>query len=221
MNEILFIFHVLLAIAFGFTALRMGQAALTAWVALQAVLANLFVIKQIPFFGLHASCSDVFAIGSILGLNLMREYYGNEASKKALWTCVFSMVFFATMAQVHLFYQPSFFDFAHPSYEVILGSSTRLLAASLGTFFIVQQTDLRLFSLLKTRFPFMPLTVRSGLCLTSTQLLDTVLFTFFGLWGLAYQLFDIILVSFLVKLAVIACMSPLVHFSKRFSPAKV
>ena len=50
MNESLFILHVILVMAFGFGALRMGKAALTAWIALQAVLANLFVIKQIEFF---------------------------------------------------------------------------------------------------------------------------------------------------------------------------
>lgn len=220
MNEILFILHVLLVMGFGFGALRMGKAALTAWVALQAVLANLFVIKQIGFFGFHVTCSDVFAIGSILGLNLLREYFGKEAAKKALWTCFFTMLFFVAMAQFHLFYQPSPFDTSHSSFETILSSSPRLLIASLGVFLIVQQIDLRFFGYLKQRFQKVPLSVRNALSLSTTQLLDTVLFSVFGLWGLVAQLPDIIVISFLIKLTIIALMSPLIHFSKRFAPEK-
>lgn len=220
MNEVLFLLHVLLVMGFGFGALRMGKAALTAWVALQAVLANLFVIKQIGFFGFHVTCSDVFAIGSILGLNLLREYFGQAAAKKALWICFFTMIFFVAMAQLHLFYKPSPFDTSHAAFDTILSSSPRLLFASLSVFFLVQQIDLSLFGYLKERFRNVPLSIRNALSLSSTQLLDTVLFSIFGLWGLVAHLFDIILISFLIKLAVVALMSPLIHFSKRFSPEK-
>ncbi|MBS0604361.1 MAG: queuosine precursor transporter [Verrucomicrobia bacterium] len=218
MNESLFLLHVVLVMGFGFGALRMGKAALSAWVALQAVLANLFVIKQICFFGFHVTCSDVFAIGSIFGLNLLREYYGKEAAKKALWSCFFAMVFFVAMAQIHLLYTPSPLDTTHPAFDSILSSSPRLLIASLAVFFIVQQIDLRLFGWIKEKCNRVPLALRNAGSLVATQFLDTVLFSFLGLWGLVASLFDIILVSFLIKLAVIALMTPLIQFSKRFAP---
>lgn len=220
MNEILFIFHVIVVMAFGFAALRLGKATLAAWIALQAVLANLFVIKQIDFFGFHVTCSDVFAIGSMLGLNLLQEYFGKDAAKKALWASFFAMLFFVAMAQIHLFYQPSPFDTSHASFETILSSSPRLLMASISVFVIVQQIDLRLFGTLKQKFPRLPLSARNGLSLSVTQLLDTALFSFLGLWGLVAHLFDVIFISFLIKLAIIALMSPLTHFSKRFIPKK-
>ncbi|MBI2812048.1 MAG: queuosine precursor transporter [Candidatus Melainabacteria bacterium] len=218
MNELLFFLHVAVVMLFGFGALRLGSPALTAWVALQAVLANLFVIKQISFFGFHVTCSDVFAVGSILGLNLLREYFGAEAAKRALWTCFFSMVFFVAMAQIHLLYTPSPYDTAHSAFEAILSPSPRLLGASLLVFFIVQQIDMRFFSYLKDKFSFLPLVVRNGISVSTTQVLDTVLFSFIGLFGLVTHLTDIILISSLIKLLVISLMSPLVHFSKRFLP---
>jgi queuosine precursor transporter len=221
MNEILFLLHVVIVMGFGFGALKMGKAALTAWVALQAVLANLFVIKQICFFGFHVTCSDVFAIGSIVGINLLREYYGTEAAKKALWSCFFAMLFFVSMAQFHLFYEPSSFDTTQGAFEAILSPSPRLLLASLAVFFIVQQIDLRFFSLLKEKMKWLPLSIRNAISVSSTQLLDTVLFSIFGLWGLVANLFDIVVISFLIKLFVIALMTPLIHFSKRFSPKEI
>jgi uncharacterized integral membrane protein (TIGR00697 family) len=215
MNELLFLAHIFIVIGFGFAALRMGKTPLTSWVAVQAVLANLFVIKQIPFFGFHITCSDVFAIGSIFGLNLLREYHGQEAAKKALRTCFFTMTFFALMGQIHLLYAPSPFDTAHPSFEAILSSSPRLLAASFAVFIFVQQIELRLFGLLKEKFQMIPLGCRNALSVGFTQFLDTFLFSILGLWGIVQHLSDVILVSFLIKLLVIILMTPLFHFSKR------
>jgi queuosine precursor transporter len=217
-NEILFFIHVALVMGFGYGALKMGKAALTAWIALQAVLANLFVIKQICFFGFHVTCSDVFTIGSIFGLNLLREYYGQDIAKKALWTCFFAMIFFAMMAQIHLLYLPSSFDTAHLAFETILSPSPRLLIASMAVFILVQQIDLRLFGFLKEKFHGLPLSIRNVFSVSITQFLDTFLFSIFGLWGLVAHLSDVILISFLIKLVVIALMTPLIHFSKRFIP---
>jgi queuosine precursor transporter len=216
MNELLFLLHVVLVMAFGFAALRMGKSALIAWVALQAVLANLFVIKQIAFLGFHVTCSDVFAIGSVLGLNLLREYFGKETAAKTLWSCFFTMIFFVAMSQIHLLYRPSPFDTTQTSFESILSSSPRLLAASLGVFLFVQQIDLRLFGYLKQKCQRIPLSLRNALSLSTTQLLDTFLFSVLGLWGLIAHLWDVILISFLIKLSVIALMTPLMHFSKKF-----
>ncbi|MGE0669638.1 MAG: queuosine precursor transporter [Parachlamydiales bacterium] len=218
MNEILFIVQVLTVFAFGMLALRFGKSALITWISLQAVLANLFVLKQMTFFGFHITCSDVFAIGSILGLNLLREYFGKQAADKGLWACFFSMLFFVAMAQLHLLYQPSPYDTAQGAYQTLLSPSPRLLLASLAVFFIVQQIDLRLFSYLKEKLTKLPLTGRNAVSLTLSQFLDTVLFSYLGLYGLVSSLWDIIAISFLVKLIIISCSSPLIAFSKRIVP---
>lgn len=216
MNESLFIIHAILVMLCGFLALRLGKGVLIAWVSLQAILANLFVIKQMCFFGFHVTCSDVFVIGSALGLNLLREFYGQKAAKEALTSCLFAMVFFVLMAQIHLFYLPSSFDTAHPSFENILSPSPRLLIASLAVFMIVQKVELHFFSFLKEKFTNVSLAWRNVLSVSTTQFLDTVLFSIFGLLGIAHNLLDIIVVSFLIKLAAVALMAPLTHLAKQF-----
>ncbi|MBY0529088.1 MAG: queuosine precursor transporter [Rhabdochlamydiaceae bacterium] len=214
MNESLFFLHVLVIFGFAVAAIKLGKEALTAWVSLQAVLANLFVIKQISFFGFNVTCSDAFAIGSILGLNLLQEYFGRPAAVRALKICLFCMVFFVVMAQFHLFYEASIFDSAHIAYETILSASPRLLFASMTVFFFVQQVDVRIFSWLKKKHS--KLLFRNGISLTLSQLLDTSLFSFLGLWGIADSLCDIIVVSFLIKLLIIALLSPVTAVSKRW-----
>lgn len=207
MNEIIFFIHIILIIAFANGALRLGKEALTAWVSLQAILANLFVIKQIVLFGFNVTCSDVFAIGSIFGLNLLQEHHGRDAAKRTAKICFYFMLFFALMSQVHLLYTPSIHDVSHLSFVNILSPAPRLLLASLAAFFIVQQIDVRLFHFLKIRFPKLPLFARNGISLTLSQFLDTILFSFFGLFGLVANIWDIIFVSFVLKLLIVACTS--------------
>ena len=104
MNEVLFFLHLLLIFSFALFALKLGKIFLTTWIAIQAILANLFVIKQICFFHFNITCSDAFAIGSVLGLNLLQEYYDKQSAKKALWAAFFAMFFFSIMSQMHLLY---------------------------------------------------------------------------------------------------------------------
>jgi uncharacterized integral membrane protein (TIGR00697 family) len=215
MNETLFFIHLLVVLFFALGALRLGKEALTAWVAIQALIANLFVLKQMTFFGWNITCSDVYVIGSILGLNLLQEYYDKESAKKAAWICFFFLFFFALMSWIHLHYVPSASDTAHAAFDTLLSPAPRLLAASLFVFLLVQQIDVRLFALIKRILPNGSLAMRNGICLLLSQFLDTVLFTFAGLYGLVSSIGDILLVSYLIKAAIIFSITPCLLLARR------
>lgn len=217
MNELLFFLHLFIVMLFVLISLKLGKEALIASIAMQAILANLFVIKQISWFGWDITCSDVFAIGSIFSLNLLREYFGLELAKKAIWVSFFAMIFFTLMSQIHLFYLPSIFDTTHSAFLQILTPTPRLLLASLITFLIVQQLDLRLFGFLKKQLSI-PFWMRNAVCVTITQLLDTVLFSFLGLFSLVACLTDIILISYFVKIVIITLLAPLTACVKWLIP---
>ena len=72
MNELIFLFHLVISLIFLGLAIRLGKIALGLYIGLSGVLANLFVVKQVQLFGLNATASDVFVIGGILGLNLLQ-----------------------------------------------------------------------------------------------------------------------------------------------------
>ena len=218
MNELIFLFHILFVMGFGLAALRLGKEALIAWIAIQTILANLFVVKQIFFFGFEVTCSDVFAIGCLFGLNLLQEYFGRKSAQKATWVCFFAMVFFALMSQFHLLYTPSVHDTTQNAFFTVLSATPRLLLASLATFMLVQQIDLRIFRKLSAHIPSFAL--RSGISLSLSQLLDTVLFSMLGLYGIVSSLFDVIFMSFILKMVIVLAMTPLTLFSRKFVPAQ-
>lgn len=218
MNELLLCAHVGVLIACGLFFFSRGYAALTAWICLQGVLANLFVLKEICFFGWHVTCSDALAIGMIFCLNLVREYFGKKKSIHALWTGFATMTLFVILAKIHLLYEPSPYDDAHAIYDKLLSPSPRLLAASLVAFFAAQKLDLALFQWIKLLWPTGPFSVRNLLSTVPSQFVDTALFSLLGLWGLVSHLGHIILVSFALKILLMALMTPLTLFSKRFAP---
>lgn len=214
MNEIIFFLQVLVIIIFSFKSLRIGKGALFAWICIQAIIANLFVLKQITLFGFNVTASDAFAIGSLLGLNLLQEYFSKEDAQEATRICFYFMIFFALISQLHLLYQPSSHDTSHSAFHTILSVSPRLFGASLFTFFVVQRVDIYIFSFLKKFLYNTSFSIRAGISLVFSQLLDTILFSFIGLYGLVVSTLDIILISFLVKLIVIGCFSTYIRLSK-------
>lgn len=214
MNEILFTLQALLIVGFALGALRMGAAALTAWVAIQALIANIFVLKQISLFGFNVTASDAYIIGSLLGLNFLQEFHSQAEAKKATWICFFFMTFFTIISQLHLFYQPSPHDITQSAFLTLLSPSPRLLIASMSVFFVVQQFDIRLFDFLKKMMPATSLALRAATSLLISQFLDTLLFSFAGLYGMVVSIIDIIIVSYLIKLAVIFCFTSVVKWVK-------
>lgn len=210
MNECVFLIQILMLVAFALVALKLGKEALTAWVCTQALIANLFVLKQITLFGLHVTASDAFAVGSLLGLNLLQEYHTPQDARKATTVCFFFMLFFALISQLHLLYEPSIYDESHAAFHTLLSPSPRLFIASLSVFFIVQQVDIRFFVYLKERWPRLSFATRTGIALVVSQFLDTFLFSFVGLYGMVASIGEIIFLSFLIKMIVVlSCTSVL------------
>lgn len=207
MNEFIFFLETLAIISFSFLALKLGKEALITWITLQAIVANLFIIKQIDLFGLQVTASDAFAIGSLLSLNFLQEYFGQQIAKKATWICFSCLIFFAMISQLHLLFKPSVADSTHEAFLTILSPSLRLFTASMAVFFVVQQIDIRVFSFLKERFKTTSLVLRAPLSLLVSQTLDTFLFSFVGLYGLVSSLFDIIVMSLIIKWIVISCFT--------------
>jgi len=214
MNELIFLAQISLIVGFSLRALALGKEALVAWVAIQALIANLFVLKQITLFGLEATASDAFAIGSLLGVNFLQEYFNQEEAKRATWICFFLMVFFTLVSQLHVLYQPNVHDTTQSAFLTLLAPAPRLVMASISVFFVVQQFDIRFFAFLKITWPKASFSTRTAVSLVISQLLDTVLFSFAGLYGMMASIVGVIIISFVIKLLVIGCLTCCIKWAK-------
>lgn len=221
LNELIFFSHIFLLIIAIFVALRLGKSALFALLSLQIVMSNLFVTKQMVCFGFHITCTDVYTIGSLFSLNLIQEFFGKRASREAIYTSFFLLILFSVVSQIHLQYIASPQDTMQGAFAQILGSAPRITIASFIVCFVCQRLDASLYQFFKKKFPRRSFPFHFGSASLISQLADTVLFSLFGLYALVESVFDIITLSYLIKVGVIFSMAPFTLLAKRFMRGSV
>lgn len=202
-------------------ALRLGKESLIAWLSILAVAMNLFVLKQITLFGLNVTASDALAVGYLLGLNLIQEFFGRSLARKTVWVSFFASCGFTILSQMILNYAPNSFDLAHTHFLFIFSPAPRLMLASLASFLIVQLVDLAFFQFLRLKTHGKYLTLRTTAALILSQMLDTLLFSFLGLYGLVASVAHVIIMSLAIKGIIILLSAPFISLSKRIVPEHV
>ena len=211
MNEMIFFIHIFLLFGALILTKRFGKEALITLISLQVILSNLFVTKQIELFGLSVTATDAYMIGSLVGMNLLQEYFGKESAKKVLTINTFILIFFTAMALIQIGYKPSPYDSLHPSFLAILSFSPRIFLSSIGCFYLSQKIDVELFSALRKKLS-LPLSMTLSLLIS--QALDTILFSYLALYGVVHSLSSIIIMSYAIKLITLFSMAPLTALLK-------
>lgn len=217
MNEILLLVYTMMLTVGAAIALALGAEALIAFAAVQTVLMNLFVTKQIALAGFSATAADALAIGATLCLNLVQEYIHRDLAKKAIWVCFMTSFFAALSGWLHLLYEPLSSDCMQGHFEALLSPVPRLVAASFFSYIISQHLEWYLYGYFKKRLAGKLFVIRNWASISISQGVDTVLFSILGLWGSVESLFDIIVVSYFIKLAIIVSSSPLLSFIRQLS----
>ncbi len=205
MNEALFFLEIGALVFFTLLAMWHSKEALVSWIVLQGVFANLFVLKEIPFFGLSVTPTDPFAVSALFSLNLLQEKWGKGGTKGILQIQTVAFLFVVVISYFQLAFNPTATDSAHTAYSAILSYMPRILVASLVTLLVVQRIDLALYGWLREKLPFF---WRNLISLIISQVIDTVLFTFLGLFGLLSSPFDLILLSLIIKGIVVLTVAP-------------
>lgn len=207
MNEWIFFLQILILIFFILGSSRLGKGAMIAVSCLLSIMANLFVLKQANLFGLEVTCADAYAVGAIVSLNLFQDQYGKEQANKLIWTNFLCMILFALMSQLNLLFIPSTSDWSHGSFQALFLVSPRILLASLFSYFVTQKLDIEIFAKLRNFFNKKYFIYSLFISIFFSQLIDTCLFSFLGLYGIVSSLSEIIIFSMAIKLLVILIMS--------------
>lgn len=213
MNELLFLCQVFFTVGSSLGALFLGKEALIATIALQGILSNLFIAKQITLFSLDVTGCDAFTIGVIFGLNLLQEHFGASITKRAIKINFFLIISYVIFSHLHLAYLPNAYDSMHQHYHAILSIMPRITIASIFVYLISQSLDAYLYGLFKKIIPQRRAFLRSTLSMSISQLCDTILFSFLGLYGIVDNILAIIVVSFGIKMLTITLVSPCISFS--------
>lgn len=195
--------------------LRLGEKALNSWLCLLAVAMNIFVIKQITILGMEVTATDALAVGYLLGLALIQEYFGTKAAQYHIFLSFICSLGFVCLSMVELLYQPNHLDHAHSYLTFIFLPMPRIFMASLTSFLVIQFIDIFVFRKLSQKLKGKFFTQRTAICLLISQVLDTFIFTYLALSGMEINFANIILFSIAIKILIICISLPFAKFSKR------
>ena len=214
-NETIFLLQIITIVISCLIALRLGKEALIALIVLQAILANLFISKEISLFSMCITCTDAYAVGAGFALNLLQEYYGKTITKRTIWISFFILLFYLVMSQFQLWYYP-LSPTAHHHFVFILSIMPRLIGASVVTYIISQYIDYSVYKTLKRRFHNRLFILRNYGSLIISQTVDTILFSSLGLYGVMHNIGHIIAMSLIIKFLTIILGAPLISLLRSY-----
>jgi queuosine precursor transporter len=217
-NEFIFLVYSFVVAAAAIGALWLSYEALVALVCVEIILMNLFVTKEILLCGFVATAADVLGIGVALTLNLIQEYYGADRARRTMWLGFAAALMYVLFSFFQCGYLPAPEDRMHAHFLELLTPMPRIICASLVTFLIAQTADRNLYAIFNRIWHGGYFIARNELSLVLTQLLDTVLFSFLGLYGLISNLANIVVVSYLIKLIAILLAVPFLWIARRLFP---
>ncbi len=214
-NEFCFVTQITVIACGSLGLLMLGKEALIAYIGLLFVMANIFVVKQINLFGWTVTSSDAFIIGIGLSLNLLQEFWDKRSARQAIFiSFVLSAIYLIIGACINA-YVPALEDNAHAHISFMMEHTPRIIIASFISYLITQIIDIQVYAFLKKITNGQRFVLRNYFALCLSQGIDTILFSFLGLWGIVANIFDVMVVSYSVKLLAIVFMAPFLLITKK------
>jgi queuosine precursor transporter len=162
----------------------------------------------------------LFPLSYILG-DIITEVYGYHTTRKIIWTGIFALVLFALLTYT-IGILPSHAEWTHQSsYNAILGTTPRIILASIIAFLFGELTNSYIMARLKSEMQGKKLYFRMIFSSVIGNGIDTTLFICIAFWGIfsGEVILALLFSNYLWKLGSEVLMSPLtarmIHFLKK------
>lgn len=166
-----------------------GKGGLLAFNILATILANIEVLLLIRAFGAEMTLGNVLFASTFLITDILSENHSRKDANRAVVISTLCSVLFIVISQMWLLYTPSENDWASGAFHTIFSSTPRVVCASLAVYLISQLTDVWLYhkwwEWCRKRFNdnSKGLWIRNNGSTMISQLLNTLLYTFFAFYG--------------------------------------
>ena len=229
MNELLLILSVFVIFGAALLAYRLfGKTGLYCVSAAATILANIEVVILIRAFGMEQTLGNVLFAVTFLITDILSECEGKKEANKAVWTGIFSSVFFLVLSQSWLIYVPSQGDTMAPAVHALFANTPRMILSSLTVYAISQFFDVWLYhkwwGFTEKRFGSRRcfLWLRNNGSTLISQIVNTLLFNLFAFWGVydGKTLLSIFISSYLIFVVTSIADTPFVYLARRISERK-
>lgn len=196
-----------------------GRKGLYAWVGFATVLANIEVVKTIEVFGIVMTLGNSIYASIYMTTDLLNEKYGAKAAKQAVWFGFFSLIASTVMMQMVLAFVPQEADISQEALKTIFGLAPQIALGSICAYLVSQFLDVRVFSVLKRRYPergqfWLRINGSTGL----SQFIDSLVFcsiAFYGVYPLDVW-WQILLTTYVLKFVISVAGTPVLYMARSF-----
>lgn len=221
MNETLFFIAIIVNFLGVTLAYKLfSKTGIYAWIALATVIANIEVVKCVDIFGLPLTLGNVTYGSIFLATDILNEKYGREKAQKGVFLGFFSLLVLTLFTQIDLLYIPSSNDFAQGAMQTIFALTPRICLGSMLAYLVSNTMDVFLYKKIRDILPSDKfLWVRNNAATMTSQLVDTILFTFIAF----FEVFPLSIVlklcftTYVLKLIIAVCDTPFLYLAKRIN----
>lgn len=157
---------------------------------------NLHVTKIITLWGKNIACGDILAITYGLGINIIAQQRGLQEAQELLYSSLRCLLVWSLITFMHTSFYPLANHEISFMHQVLLGQTTWICLSSWMSFFISQHTERYIFRKMIAKYSFTISNAISSLC---SQILDTVIFTYVGLYHSIIDPYSLIMWSLWIK----------------------
>jgi len=187
-----------------------GFVILSAVFVASLVIASVLASKIIQVWAFFVPAGILAYSLTFLCTDVVSEVYGKEASRKVVLSGFIGLVAAFLLTTLALNWSAAPFWQNQDSFDSILGSTTRIIIASLVAYLVSQYTDVWIFSQVKKLTKGKFLWLRNNLSTAISQLIDSVIFIVIAFYGVM-PLFELIIGQWVIKLVIAALDTPIAY----------
>ena len=222
-NELIFVLTVLIYLGSVLGLYKIfGKNGLYAFSIFATLLGNIAVCKNVDIFGVATTAGNILYAATFLVTDILSEKYGKKEASKAVAYSFSIMILWMLGTQLILWFTPNANDYINESLKVVFGLVPRITIASLAGFICSQNLDVFLYHYIwsRTGNDKTKLWLRNNGSTLTSQLIDTVIFTFIAFWGVypTGVFLSILITTYLFKAVVALLDTPFMYWARRIVP---
>ena len=200
-----------------------GKTGLIAMNVLVTILANVEVLLLVNAFGIEMTLGNILFASTFLITDILSENHGRKDANRAVVISTACSIMFIAISQMWLLYTPSENDWASGAFKTIFSSTPRIVCASLIVYLVSQLADVWLYhkwwawTTRRLGDNRRGLWIRNNGSTMISQLLNTLLYTFFAFYG-TYSfetLVSIFLSSYIIYICTSLLDTPFVYWCRK------
>jgi len=183
------------------------------------VIASVLATKIIVVFGLFVPAGILAYSLTFIATDVISEVWGKQPANRVVLAGFVTLVAVSLLIQLALLWPPAPFWKNKESFDTVLGSTIRVILASLAAYLVSQFHDVWLFHILKRATKGRFLWLRNNVSTMISQFIDSFIFITIAFYGVM-PVWPLILGQWAVKLVIALLDTPVIYLLVRILKKK-